>query len=199
MRWQDHIDSRPEVMSGKPVVRGTRITVQHLLERLGDGWSESDILHAHPHVKPIHIRAALAYAASALASGRAGVSSRTSLMRLLADENLDVGWVAWLREQGHDVLSILETARSADDPSIVAIAREQQRIILTCDLDFGEQVYRFGRATAGVLLLRLRAASRDELQHRFRMIWPEVADHLPGHFVVAANGSIRIRNFPTLD
>ncbi len=68
MRWQDHIEWNPKVMVGKPVIRGTRITVELILERLGDGWSEEELLASFPHLQREHIRAAQAYAAAALSS-----------------------------------------------------------------------------------------------------------------------------------
>jgi uncharacterized protein (DUF433 family) len=68
MRWQDHIEQKPDVLCGKPVIRGTRISVELILERLGDGWKEEDILQSFPHLRPEHIRAAQAYAAAALAA-----------------------------------------------------------------------------------------------------------------------------------
>jgi uncharacterized protein (DUF433 family) len=68
MRWQDYVERNPKVMVGKPVIKGTRITVELILERLGDGWSEAELLASFPHLKPDHIRAAQAYAAAALAT-----------------------------------------------------------------------------------------------------------------------------------
>jgi uncharacterized protein (DUF433 family) len=68
MSWQPYIERKPGVMGGKPVIKGTRITVQLVLERLGDGWSDAQIIAAFPHLKPEHIRAAQAYAAAALSS-----------------------------------------------------------------------------------------------------------------------------------
>ena len=68
MRWQDYIEQRPEVLCGKPIIKGTRISVELILERLGDGWSQDDILQSFPHIKPEHIQAAQAYAAAALAT-----------------------------------------------------------------------------------------------------------------------------------
>ena len=68
MRWQDHIEQRPGVMGGKPVIRGTRLTVEHILQRLGLGWTESQLLQSYPHLKADDIRAALTYASRALAS-----------------------------------------------------------------------------------------------------------------------------------
>jgi uncharacterized protein (DUF433 family) len=68
MDWQAWIERNPQVMLGKPVLKGTRITVEHVLERLGDGWSEADLLRSYPQLKREHLRAALRYAARALAS-----------------------------------------------------------------------------------------------------------------------------------
>ncbi len=68
MRWQDHIEQRPGVMAGKPVVRGTRITVELILERLAAGATEADVVEAFPHLRPEHIRAAQGFAAAALAT-----------------------------------------------------------------------------------------------------------------------------------
>jgi uncharacterized protein (DUF433 family) len=56
-----HID--PKIMVGKPVIRGTRITVEHILRKLGAGRSFADVLEAHPHLTGDDLRAALAFAA----------------------------------------------------------------------------------------------------------------------------------------
>ena len=63
---QARIESNPAVMMGKPVIAGTRITVEGILERLGHGESMEQILEAHPHLKQSDILAALDYAAQAL-------------------------------------------------------------------------------------------------------------------------------------
>jgi uncharacterized protein (DUF433 family) len=60
------IVSNPKVMTGKPVIRGTRITVELILEEFASGCSEDEILRAHPHITREGIRAALAFAAEAL-------------------------------------------------------------------------------------------------------------------------------------
>ncbi len=63
---QQWIESNPEVMLGKPVIRGTRITVESVLEALGAGESVDDLLAAHPRLTREAIQAALAFAAEAL-------------------------------------------------------------------------------------------------------------------------------------
>ncbi len=67
MALSDHIDVNPKVMLGKPVIRGTRIPIELILRKLGEGASEQDLLDAYPHLKSEDIRAAMAYAAEALA------------------------------------------------------------------------------------------------------------------------------------
>ena len=56
----------PRVMLGKPVVRGTRITVELILERLGEGWTIADLLDAYPQLTEAGVRAALTFAARTL-------------------------------------------------------------------------------------------------------------------------------------
>ena len=60
------IQSDPDVMMGKPVVAGTRITVEFILEKLAAGESVEDLLRAHPRLTEEGIRAAFAFAAEAL-------------------------------------------------------------------------------------------------------------------------------------
>ena len=66
MVWQDYIEERPDVMMGKPVFKGTRLTVEHVLGELGRGVSETELLRGHPRLTPEHIRAALLYAAAVI-------------------------------------------------------------------------------------------------------------------------------------
>lgn len=66
MEISQHIEVNPKIMMGKPVIKGTRITVELLLEKLSCGETEEDILLAHPHIKAEDIKAALAFAAQAL-------------------------------------------------------------------------------------------------------------------------------------
>jgi len=60
------IESNPSVMMGKPVIAGTRITVELILEKLAAGETIDDLLDAHPRLTREAIRAALAFAAEAL-------------------------------------------------------------------------------------------------------------------------------------
>jgi uncharacterized protein (DUF433 family) len=64
MKWQSHISQNSAVMGGKPVIKGTRITVAHILELLGNGWPAADILDSCPGLTAEDIQAAQAYAAA---------------------------------------------------------------------------------------------------------------------------------------
>ncbi|MBN4001933.1 DUF433 domain-containing protein [Nostoc sp. LPT] len=60
------IVSEPKIMMGKPVISGTRITVELILEKLAAGETPQQILEAHPRLSDEGIKAALAFAAQAL-------------------------------------------------------------------------------------------------------------------------------------
>ncbi|MBN3927906.1 DUF433 domain-containing protein [Nostoc sp. NMS4] len=62
------IVSDPKIMMGKPVISGTRITVELILEKLAAGETSQQILEAHPRLSDEGIKAALAFAAQALRS-----------------------------------------------------------------------------------------------------------------------------------
>ena len=66
MPSSEHITSNPKIMMGKPVIAGTRITVELILEKLAAGEPEAQILAAHPRLTRQSIQAALAFAADAL-------------------------------------------------------------------------------------------------------------------------------------
>jgi uncharacterized protein (DUF433 family) len=56
----------PEILGGKPIIRGTRITVEFILELLGSGVSEEEILQDYPHLTREDLQACLNYAAHSL-------------------------------------------------------------------------------------------------------------------------------------
>jgi uncharacterized protein (DUF433 family) len=64
------ISSDPEVMMGKPCIEGTRITVELILRWLSEGRTFAELLEAYPHISEDDIKAALAYAADTVRTGR---------------------------------------------------------------------------------------------------------------------------------
>jgi uncharacterized protein (DUF433 family) len=67
MTITDRIEINPKIMLGKPVIRGTRITVELILRKMGDGATERDLMQAYPHLARADIQAAVNYAADTLA------------------------------------------------------------------------------------------------------------------------------------
>ena len=67
MRTHDRIEINPDIMFGKPVIRNTRVTVEHILRKLAGGMTREEIIADHPHIKPEDIYAAQEFAADYLA------------------------------------------------------------------------------------------------------------------------------------
>src|SRR5216684_1720857 len=63
----ERIEINPAIMMGKPVIRGTRITVELILRKLAEGASEGELLQDYPHLTTEDIRAAVAYGAASVA------------------------------------------------------------------------------------------------------------------------------------
>lgn len=68
MDWTIYIEQNPAVLLGKPVFKGTRLTVEHVLRELSTGMAESELLRGYPRLTADHIRAAQAYAAAVIAT-----------------------------------------------------------------------------------------------------------------------------------
>lgn len=69
----ERITINPKVMVGKPVIRGTRITVEHIMCELATGMTVPEMLDAYPHLTEEDIRAACAYAAKVLAERKSQI------------------------------------------------------------------------------------------------------------------------------
>jgi uncharacterized protein (DUF433 family) len=62
MNWEDRIVVDPKVLVGKPVIKGTRLAVEFIVDLLAQGWSEADVLKNYPGITHEDIQACLAYA-----------------------------------------------------------------------------------------------------------------------------------------
>jgi uncharacterized protein (DUF433 family) len=62
MNWRDHIHSNPDILGGKPVVKGTRISVELIFEFMADGASVADVVDAFTNVSKADVLAAFGYA-----------------------------------------------------------------------------------------------------------------------------------------
>ncbi len=66
LNWRERIVSDPNILVGKPVIKGTRISVELILGWLANGWTYEQLLEAYPHITREDILAVLAFAAERL-------------------------------------------------------------------------------------------------------------------------------------
>ncbi|MGQ9469927.1 MAG: DUF433 domain-containing protein [Nitrososphaerales archaeon] len=69
-RWKDRITIDPNILAGKPIIKGTRISIELILDLLANGWTIEAILENYPHLKREDIIAALKYATEILKEER---------------------------------------------------------------------------------------------------------------------------------
>jgi predicted nuclease of predicted toxin-antitoxin system len=84
-------------------------------------------------------------------------------MQFLANENFPLPSVRLLRQANHDVASITEDSPGIEDSVVLDRAKDEERIILTFDRDYGELIYRLRlRSPKGIIYLRLRPHNSEE-------------------------------------
>jgi len=66
MDWREYIHSDPEILDGKPVVKGTRLSVDFILGLFAAGWKEEEVLENYPTLTPEALRAVFAFAAECM-------------------------------------------------------------------------------------------------------------------------------------
>jgi predicted nuclease of predicted toxin-antitoxin system len=117
-------------------------------------------------------------------------------VQLLLDENMPGSVIAEPRKRGHDVLSVKESLRGADDAVILARAQVESRVVVTQDKDFGELAFRSGLpATCGVILLRLAGDDPDADNRRIVALVESRTDW-SGVLAVATEKRVRVRPLP---
>lgn len=115
-------------------------------------------------------------------------------MKFLADENVEKPIVDMLREAGHDVLYISEFTQRSRDEQLLDQAKNESRILLTNDKDFGELVYLQGKNNVGIILMRF-VSEKSKVKTRFvAHLVNNFSDRLIGHFTVISETKIRFRN-----
>jgi predicted nuclease of predicted toxin-antitoxin system len=117
-------------------------------------------------------------------------------VRFLADESCDFAIVRALRAAGHDVIAVAEVALGAADNVVLELARNEQRLLLTEDKDFGQLVYADGKAAGGVIFIRYPASARSLLPQIVADLVSRESDRLSGAFVVVQPSRIRITRNP---
>ena len=114
-------------------------------------------------------------------------------MRFLADECCDTGLVSSLREDGHDVLYVLERKPGVSDDEVLIEAYNEERILVTEDKDFGGLVYRLKKPSRGIILIRMDVKERHMKWLRLKKLIGNYEERLPGHFVIIDSHKYRFR------
>ena len=119
-------------------------------------------------------------------------------MRFLVDANLGVGVAAWLRQRGHDAVHLREEGlQRLPDPEVWAKAVAERRVLLTCDLDFGEIVARAGERDVSMVVFRMFSVEPLRVIQRLERILASHATALEqGAVVVADEARVRVRRLP---
>lgn len=69
MNWRNHIETNDQILVGKPIVKGTRLSVEHIIGLLAAGWTEQQILENYPRLSKESLQAVFAYIQDFLKDG----------------------------------------------------------------------------------------------------------------------------------
>jgi predicted nuclease of predicted toxin-antitoxin system len=121
-------------------------------------------------------------------------------MKFLADMGISQSTVKWLRQQGYDTIHIrdLNMHRAADD-TIIEIASKDKRIVLTCDLDFGDIMAVSRKKTPSIILFRLENSTPAHLNERLTQVLSD--SYIPlkeGAIIIVEETRHRVRLLPIL-
>src|SRR5512134_1990124 len=103
-------------------------------------------------------------------------------VKFIVDESTAKAVVQLLRQLGYDVLAVSESMPQSSDADILKQALENSRILITNDKDFGELIYRGGKAHTGVVLLRLTDESPANRVRVVKAVLEHHLDRLLGNF-----------------
>ena len=119
-------------------------------------------------------------------------------MRFLADMGISPKTAAFLRSLGHDAVHLYDQGLDGlEDPAILAKAREEGRILLTHDLDFGELIAVSGAMLPGVVVFRLRNMRPEAVSGYLQEIISRHAEAMgKGAIISVAEGQVRVRLLP---
>jgi len=117
-------------------------------------------------------------------------------MRLLVDESVDMAIVRALRQAGHEVLAIAEECPGVEDAYVAELARNDERILLTEDRDFGRLVFASNGPAYGVIYMRNSARARLAFCNEVVQVIEQEDTRLLDAFTVIQPGRTRIGRLP---
>jgi predicted nuclease of predicted toxin-antitoxin system len=119
-------------------------------------------------------------------------------MKFLFDQSADFRLIPHLRERGHDVEAVSRHyPPGLADEDVLAIARQEQRVLVVADRDFGELIFHQQLTHAGVIFFRLPGATLQAKIEHLNTVLQEHAEALErGEFLVVTPGQIRVAGHP---
>ena len=114
-------------------------------------------------------------------------------MRWLADECVSAALVARLRHAGHDVVYLTDFVPGATDTQVLQRARDEHRLLLTLDKDFGDLVFRANQAVPGLVLVRIDPDRELLIWDRLRIAIESFGNRLLGRYLVIDPARFRSR------
>jgi predicted nuclease of predicted toxin-antitoxin system len=113
-------------------------------------------------------------------------------MKFMVDECVGPSVADWLRFLGYDVLSSFDDLRGLADDMVLQKACLEDRIVITCDKDFGDMVFRQQMNHYGVILLRLNDERPTNKIRVIKEVIENYSKDLFGNFIVATEKSVRV-------
>lgn len=115
-------------------------------------------------------------------------------MKFLLDESAELRLSSLLRREGHDVKAVArDYPHGLPDDDVLALAREERRVLITNDRDFGELVFRHRVAHSGVIFFRMHNQATTTKLARMQTLLQDYADQLD-QFVIVTDRQVRVRH-----
>ena len=192
----DRIMVRAGLLGGKPVIRDTRISAEHIVGMLAAGEAAESVFHEYPVFEPEDVRACLLLALRSLAGERVHEPSDrpVTCMRFLLDASTaSLSMHAMLAGAGHDVKSASEPGPRASDEALLALACEEGRVLGTGEKDLEELALM--RGLPHPCIVRLGAMRVGEKVSAMRELIERRPEALTeGNLVAVTRSWIRIRS-----
>ncbi len=116
-------------------------------------------------------------------------------MKFLVDECVGNSVAQWLKDNNYAVVAVKHVMPQASDDVILEKAFAEGLILITCDKDFGEMIFKQNRKHAGVILLRLVDERMASKITAIQAVFSKHSHEIEGNFIIATDTTIRVTRF----
>ncbi len=113
-------------------------------------------------------------------------------LKFIIDECVGLQVSNWLKGKNFDVIFVGEIMAGAKDSEVISRARDEKRILITCDKDFGDIVFKEQSNHCGIILLRLRMEKAQDKIFALEKLFEKHGDQLSDNFTVVQDSNIKI-------